>query len=121
MEWWHFLVGVVTVLGYLLTLSLLPVVLLTKKDQTVSTVAWVMAIVTMPYLGALLFLVFGINRVGRRLRSRQVATVVIERGLPRLAPHHQIHSEPMLPVYRALMHLAHRVAGTQPTVGNQLL
>lgn len=120
MTWWQFTVGASTVIGYLLTLTLLPVVLLTKKQQSVSTVAWVMAIVMLPYVGALLFLIFGINRVNRRLRSRQETAALIERVLPRLAPHHHIVSEPMPNVHRALMHLAHRVAGTRATVGNQI-
>lgn len=121
MTWWQFTVGAVTVLGYLLTLTLLPVVLLTKKQQSVSTVAWMMAIVTMPIFGGLMFLVFGINRVNRRLRSRQEAAAVVNRILPRLAPHLQFTSQPMLPLHRSLMQLSHRVAGTRPTIGNQIL
>ena len=50
MTWWQFTVGAVTVVGYLLTLLLLPVVLLTKKQQSVSTVAWMMVIITIPIL-----------------------------------------------------------------------
>lgn len=118
---WQITLGTVSFVGYLLTLTLLPVVLLTKKQQPVSTVAWVMAIVTMPYFGAVLFLIFGINRVNRRLRSRQEAAAIVSRTLPRLAPHHQLTSEPMLPIHRALMHLSHRVAGTRPTIGNNIL
>lgn len=121
MTWWHILIGEIGVLGYLLTLTLLPVVLLTKKQQSVSTVAWMMAIVMMPIFGGLLFLIFGINRVGRRLRSRQETAALINRTLPRLAAHHQLTSEPMEPLHRAMMQLSHRVAGTRPTVGNQVL
>lgn len=118
MDWWHFTVGAATVLGYLLTLTLLPVVLLTKKQNSASTVAWIMAILMMPIFGAVLFLVFGINRVDRRLRSRQEAAAVVARTAPRLAAHHQLSGEPMSPIYRALMHLSHRIAGTRPTIGN---
>jgi cardiolipin synthase len=118
---WQFAAGLVPVLGYLLTLSLLPVVLLTKKQQPVSTVAWMMAIVTMPFVGAVLFLIFGINRVGRRLRTRQEAAALVSRILPRMATHLQFTSQPMLPIHRSLMQLAHRVAGTRPTIGNQIV
>ncbi len=121
MTWWHYSVGAMTVLGYVLTLTLLPVVLLTKKQQPVSTVAWVMAIITMPFIGAFLFLVFGINRVTRRLQSRQEAALILSRIEHRLAPHHHFNSPSMLPIYHALMHLSHRVSGTRPTIGNQLL
>ena len=37
------LLAVLTIVGYLLTLSLLPVVLLTKKRESVATVAWMIA------------------------------------------------------------------------------
>ncbi len=121
MTWWQLTVGGMTVLGYLLTLALLPVVLLTKKQQSVSTVAWMMVIVTMPIFGAVLFLVFGINQVNRRLRSRQETAAVVSRILPRLASHLQFTSQPMLPLHRSLMQLSHRVAGTRPTIGNQIL
>src|SRR5690242_19701942 len=79
--------AVITFLGYVLTLTLLPVVLLTKKRQTVSTVAWAMAIVMMPYMGAILFLLFGINRVKRRVVGRRAAVQDISRVLPELTGH----------------------------------
>ena len=53
----------ITVLGYLLSLVLIRWVLIAKNRQPVSSVAWIMAIITLPYLGGLLFLLFGINRV----------------------------------------------------------
>lgn len=118
---WSIGLGVVSAVSYLLTLVLLPVVLLTKKQQPVSTVAWMMAIVTLPIVGAVLFLLFGINRVDRRLRSRQEAAAIVSRIVPRLATHLQFTSQPMLSIHRSLMQLAHRVAGTRPTIGNQVL
>src|SRR5690606_27862405 len=80
------LVPVLTFLGYLFTLLLLRWVLLLKKEQPTSTVAWAMAIVLIPYLGGLLFLVFGINRVDRRARRKAEANRAIERHLPALTP-----------------------------------
>ena len=92
MTYWQITLGIVSaVLGYLLTLALLPVVLLTKKQQTVSTVAWMMAIVTMPIIGAVLFLVFGINRVDRRLRGRKESTLILSRDVARWqSSHHAV-------------------------------
>ncbi|MFO0917671.1 MAG: cardiolipin synthase [Planctomycetaceae bacterium] len=113
--------GMLSVVGYLLTLLLLPVVLLTKKQQPTSTVAWMLVIVTMPIFGAMLFLIFGINRVHRRLRSRQMVAAILNRTSPRVASHHQLASEPMLPLHRAMMQLSHKIAGTRPTVGNEVL
>lgn len=117
---WHLLLGVLTVLGYVLTLALVPVVILTKKPTPVSTVAWVMAIVTMPYIGAFLFLIFGINRVGRRVRGRQAAAHRISRGLPQLATHHLLVSERLNKTQRELLQVAERVSETRATAGNKV-
>lgn len=111
--------AVVTFLGYVLTLSLLPVVLLTKKRQPVSTVAWVMAIVTMPYLGAFLFVAFGINRVNRRVRSRRAANQLISRILPVLSGR-RIDDDRLSRVQRDLLRVADRVSPTRATVDNRI-
>ena len=112
--------AILTVLGYVLTLALLPVVLLTKKKQPISTVAWVMAIVTMPYFGAVLFIVFGINRVQRRLRRKQVATETVSRALPQLSRHHHLNHDQLDETQRELRRLAERIAGTRATIGNRI-
>ena len=114
------LLAVLSVLGYLLTLWLLPVVLLTRKRESVATVAWVMALVTMPYLGAFLFLVFGINRVGRRVESRLAAIRNVSRSVPQLAGHHHLSESRLNETQRELWQLAERVAGTRATVGNRV-
>lgn len=116
----HTALAIISVLGYVLTLTLLPVVLLTKKEQPVSTVAWIMVIVTMPFLGAFLFLIFGINRVGRRLRHRQAATETVARTLPQLARHHHLHQDNLNETQTELRRLAERISGTHATVGNRV-
>ncbi len=117
---WQWVLGILTVLGYVLTLALVPVVVLTKKPAPVSTVAWVMAIVTMPYIGAFLFLIFGINRVGRRVSRRQAAAQKITRGLPQLASHHLMVRDRLDPVQREMLVLTERVAETRATAGNRV-
>lgn len=112
--------AIVSVLGYVLTFALLPVVLLTKKKQPVSTVAWIMAIVTMPYFGAFLFVVFGINRVGRRVRSKRAATQKVSRALPQLARHYHLTHDRMNETQRSLRRLAERISGTIATVNNRI-
>ena len=114
------LLTVLTIFGYVLTLSLLPVVLLTKKKQPVSTVAWIMAIVTMPYFGAFLFTVFGINRVSRRLRGKQIAAANVARTLPQLSRHHQLDHDHLNETQNELRRLAERIGGTHATVGNRV-
>lgn len=99
--------------GYLLTLLLLRWVLLMKKEQPSSTVAWVMAIVLVPYVGGLLFLVFGINRVDRRARLKIAADRAIERQLPGVTPYQVLGEEIAHPLSRTLMRTAAR-AGRIP-------
>lgn len=114
------LIAVLTFVGYLLTLMLLPAVLLTKKREPVSTVAWMMAITTMPYVGAFLFLVFGINRVGRRVEGRQIALRNASRAVPQLAGHHHLSESRLNDVQRELWRLAERIGNTRATVGNSV-
>ncbi|RLS82564.1 MAG: cardiolipin synthase, partial [Planctomycetota bacterium] len=109
-----------SIFGYGLTFALLPVVLLTKKKQPVSTVAWLMAIVMMPIIGALLFVVFGINRVDRRLRNKQAATKNLSRALPELARQHHLDHDHLDETQRQLKRLAERISGTRATVGNRV-
>ncbi len=122
MEWsfTNLLLGTLTLLGYVLTLALVPVVVLTKKPAPVSTVAWVMAIVTMPFVGALAFLIFGINRVARRVSVRQAAAEKIMRGLPQLASHHLLERNRLNATQREMLQLTERVAETRATTGNRV-
>ncbi len=109
-----------TVVGYGLTLLLLPVVLLVKKRQPVSSVAWMLSIVFIPIGGAVLFLVFGINRVERRKESKQ-------RSAEQLSVRHLQRSEHDRPPrdddrteVRRLMKLTQRLTNTWPTIGNDI-
>lgn len=106
--------------SYLLTLLLIPVVLLTRPKQPVSTVAWVMAIINLPLLGALLFIVFGINRVERRAARKQLASDKILRSLPELTQYQLIPGEAESERHVRLMRLATRVAESSPTHGNRV-
>ena len=111
--------AVVTFVGYLVQLTLIPVVLLTPKRQPVSTVAWVMAIVTMPYVGAFLFAVFGINRVQRRVLGRRAASQSISRWRPELAGR-GIAENYLNQLQQDLLRVAERVGMTRATVDNRI-
>ncbi len=112
--------AVLTFAGYLLTLVLLRWVLITKKEQPSSTVAWVMTIILVPYVGGLLFLVFGVNRVDRRARLKLAADRAIERHLPSLTPYQVLADELSGPLAGTLMRLATRVGRIPPTGGNDV-
>ena len=70
-----FLGWCLSLLGYALTWSLLPIVLLRKKRNPAASIAWMLAILVLPIAGAVLFLLFGVNRVERRKRSIPVCVV----------------------------------------------
>lgn len=107
-------------LGYLLTLVLIRWVLLTKKRQPASTVAWMIVIIMLPFLGGVLFLIFGINRVERRAAGKQQAGRIIARSFPALSQYQLMPRESHNPQQERLMRLAHRVSDTVATVGNKV-
>jgi len=117
---WQIVASLATALGYVMTLCLLPVVWLTKKRSTVSTVAWIMAIVTMPYVGSLLYLIFGIERVHRRVRGRIAAFEAMTHSLPQLAVQHLLPMDRLTSTQQSLLRLTQRVAHTPATTGNRV-
>jgi cardiolipin synthase len=70
-------------LGVLLGLLTVPTVI-NKRKPAVSTVAWVLALVFVPYLGLLCYLFFGDTRLARRLRKRRRASDKIAGNLGEL-------------------------------------
>lgn len=112
--------AVVTFGGYLLTLALVRWVLLLKKDSPASTVAWIMAIVLIPYLGGLLFLVFGVNRVNRRAELKAIGDARINAVTPSLEEHQAFPSESDQEPDRTLMRLQSAVGRFPAVRGNQV-
>ncbi|MBL9190256.1 MAG: cardiolipin synthase [Opitutaceae bacterium] len=72
-------------LSYLATWALIPHLLLLKKRPT-ATLAWLWAIIFIPFLGALAYLLVGTDRLQRRRlrRRRRVATAGGREGAPDL-------------------------------------
>ncbi len=111
---------IVTLTGYFATLYLIRWVLLLKKRQPVSTVAWILTIVFIPFLGSLLFLIFGINRVERRAALKQEATLEIQEELPTIDDAHLAKEEDFKLEQKQLIRVANEVSDTKPTIGNQI-
>ncbi|MDB5337460.1 MAG: clsA [Planctomycetaceae bacterium] len=118
--WANMLLGALLLLGHLLTLSLLPSVLMKKKRQPVSTVAWVLVIALVPYLGGLFYLIFGINRVERRTASKRRAAEIIAGHLTELGQYHVMVDEIVDERSRQMARLACRLSVTRPTFGNSI-
>lgn len=109
-----------TALGYLSQLLLIPWVLLTKKRWPASTVAWLMAITTLPVLGGVLYLVFGIDRLKKRVRQRRTSREMMHRLRPVHSwsgwhTHSGFHDS-----LRRLVRVAKVVGETTPTFGNSI-
>jgi cardiolipin synthase len=106
--------------GYLVTLLLIRWVVLTKKRQPMSTVAWILTIILLPYVGGILFLFFGINRVQRRRENRQAARRSMAGSMPSLDDSQVSSADSLNEEQSYLMRLAQRVSGTVPTHGNRI-
>ena len=67
---WHSVLTVATTVGgYLLAFMLIPRIVLDRRESG-ATLAWILFIAIVPYLGALLFFLVGRTRVLRRTRKR---------------------------------------------------
>ena len=104
--------------GYLLTLLLVPFVILQRRRQSVATVAWIMAIIVLPYVGSLLFLLFGINRVQRRAALKQLARRELDALLAGRPQNQLLPAEAEDVTGWRLMQLIDRVSGFHATYGN---
>ncbi|GAB4156742.1 MAG: cardiolipin synthase [Planctomycetaceae bacterium] len=106
--------------GYLISLLLIRWVLLIKKRNPTSTVAWIIVIILVPLLGGLLFLIFGINRVSRRRAEREKSHEPWGHDLARLWRYQLMPGEHLDSTQRRLARLTQRVAGSVPTIGNRI-
>src|SRR5262249_23270852 len=104
--------------GYLLTLLLVPWALFQKRKQPVSMLAWITAIVTLPYAGGILFLLFGINRVERRAALKLASRGQNGPVVPPLARVQLLPGEVLEPQVQRLLRLAERVSTTKCCFGN---
>lgn len=75
-DWWALALGA----GHV-ALGLLATILVSRNRKPAEAIAWVMAIVFIPFLGALTFLLIGFGRLPahRRAKQREVNTLMLER------------------------------------------
>ena len=109
-----------TLAGYLLTLVLVRWVLLLKKDSPASTVAWIMTIALVPFLGGALFLLFGVNRVNRRAELKRAGERRIDELTPSQTEYRVFASESDQEPDRTLMRLQTAVGRFPPVGGNRV-
>jgi len=117
---YQWIVGFISGLGYVLTLLLVPRVLLTKKRWPSSTVAWLMAIVTVPVVGGVLYLIFGIDRLKKRVSQRRIRRETMHRLRPVHGWSGWHTQEGFHESLRRLVRVAEVVGETTPTFGNSI-
>lgn len=104
---------------YFLSWLLIPWVLLKKSMNPTAAVAWIMSVAFLPYLGAVLLLLFGVNRIERRKRFKQAASERINRQIPSLPDRYDPVNQ-LSELQQQLAVLAERVSSTWPTAGNEV-
>lgn len=67
---------VATAVGYLIAFGLIPKIILQRRESG-ATLAWVLALLFLPYLGAFLFLAVGAQSIRRRRKRRQRAKAIV--------------------------------------------
>jgi cardiolipin synthase len=106
--------------GYLLSLLSIRWVVLARRRHPASTVAWILAIVVLPYVGGVLYLFFGINRVERRAARFEAASRNIQSHLPNLTEYQLDGGQRLNDQQLRLSRLATLGGGTIPTGGNDI-
>lgn len=116
----NWLPGTLAVISFVLQFSLVSVVLLTKRRQETATVAWIITIITLPYIGAILYLIFGINRVESTVKHRLRAWRRLSHRLPELSERHLLESDRLTPLQSNMAKVATRLAESRPTMHNRV-
>jgi cardiolipin synthase len=108
-----------TIISWLLLIADLAILLralLRPQREPASRIAWFIAILVLPVLGALLYLLIGEARVSRRRRDRFAR---IDASLPRPGGDPEASRELAQGPYAAPFALARTVNGLPPTLGNR--
>lgn len=115
--WFH-------VVAWLLSSGWVTVRLLLEKREPASTISWLFAVNVFPYLGPLLYLVFGRQRLEKqaRKRARQIFDGLEAHELDedRLSPDEQQRLNSLYPQETTVARIAGKVSRYRPTVGNNI-
>ena len=96
---------------------LIPTVLLQRRESG-ATLAWIMAILLVPFLGLLAFWLFGTTRLRLRRRKRRRIESRLAPELQRLQTSYD--NNPAASVPPSLMRLAQKLDGKGPQAGNEV-
>lgn len=107
-------------IGWLMQLLLIPSLMLNRRKHPSSMIAWLVAMISSPIIGGVLYLLFGVNRVERKARRKARASRAITRSLPELSQYQYLPDEQLSRQQRELLRTANRVSETVPTTGNRI-
>jgi len=82
LPWGYLVTAAVIMAGYLLSFVIIPSILLDRRDPE-ATLAWMLVIVLLPYLGTALYYLVAHTRVKRRTRKKQRSDHVFRYSLDR--------------------------------------
>jgi len=125
MSWFHYVEILAVVAGYLLALLTILRIVLQRREPT-ATLAWVLGIILLPYLGVVFYVLVGRRRLNRRVRQRRVRAAVLEPHLDRVGVGVADLVVPSAPDYlcqpqeRELITLSNRIGLRYPTCGNDV-
>ena len=118
LNWHQWLSSGLLLLDMLIILVLLPTVIQQRRESG-ATLAWVLAIVFLPFIGLISFWLFGTTRLYLRRRKRRK---VEERLAPELqrVQSHRFEQHNIAGIPPSLLKLAHRLDHIGPVGGNQI-
>ncbi len=122
--WQSIFAVVTTVGGYLLALVLIPRIILDRRESG-ATLAWILFIAIVPYLGVALFFLVGQSRVRRKSRKHKESHDIFLRNMNALDIKHPACNfekppEVLSEQAREIARLAASVTGTPVITGNSL-
>src|SRR5690606_6338418 len=75
---------------------------------------------TLPVVGGVLFLVFGVNRVSRKAAGKELVRRTIGPRFPELSRFEVFVADPTIPMHDRLMRLSNEINPMKPTIGNRV-
>ena len=105
----------------MLRLSLICLILLRRRPGSPTTLAWIVVILSVPVIGAVLYLLVGEVRLGtHRIRRHKEIVERIQSSVPFVAAAMEAMHPKIPPAYQPLSILAQSVGDNDPLGGNHL-
>ncbi|WP_203545368.1 cardiolipin synthase [Candidatus Laterigemmans baculatus] len=104
---------------YFSTWLLIPWILLKRSVHPSASVAWIMAVIFIPFLGPLLCALIGVTRWERRTPQKQLASAIIDSLTPDVQDEF-LAPEPEMGAWSSLGRMTTELVGAKVTAGNKI-